>query len=225
MEKKWPIFWKSKIKRNICLERSQADKEGTDSLTLTPAECVCWGLGDGGTACGKVLSVCLTVLGAPGRGVWVPRNAGNQAGKEVREEDGRPNHASAHSPASRANTSCPLPQAPHWPQAQSALLHSQRWSLVLQVPQEPWLQVARLSPGPRPLVSYFRRNEDSHDLGEFQNRSSSTLGQPLWAQHPLHSHSGAWARYLGQVLLRMIIIRLSTQPTIRCCFLSYRSGN
>lgn len=30
MEKKQPVFWKSKIKRNICLERNQADKEQTD---------------------------------------------------------------------------------------------------------------------------------------------------------------------------------------------------
>lgn len=38
------------------------------------------------------------------------------------------------------------------------------------------------------LVSYFRRNVDLDGLGEFQHGSSSTLGHPLWAQNPLHSH-------------------------------------
>lgn len=37
MEKKQPVFWKSKIKRNICLERNQADKEQTDPPATPPS--------------------------------------------------------------------------------------------------------------------------------------------------------------------------------------------
>lgn len=158
------------------------------------------------------------MLGAPGR---------DQPGKKVREEDGRLSHASAHSPAAcRASTSCPLPQAPRWPQAQPPLLHSRPYSLVLQMPWDPWLSGSHPTPpwSPASFVSYCRRNGEEMALES--SRTAAALTQTiLYGPSTLCMVTGSLFKASpatrAKVLLRVVLSGSQPSPLCPAAFLSH----